>query len=122
MAPTDLIRSGPTGVRLPQQRWNAPVTCTPAAADRVYVRARRRATDEPPAAAARPWRAASPDGGRGTIAGGLLYTAGGVVYGLRRPDPSPCWFGFHEVFHEVFHALAIAAFTAHYTAVLLAAT
>ncbi|XCM84445.1 hemolysin III family protein (plasmid) [Kitasatospora sp. HUAS MG31] len=52
------------------------------------------------------------------IAGGLLYTAGAVVYGLRRPDPSPSWFGFHEVFH----ALTIAAFTAHYTAILLAAT
>lgn len=52
------------------------------------------------------------------IAGGLLYTAGAVVYGLKRPDPSPAWFGFHEVFH----ALTIAAFVAHYTAILLAAT
>ncbi|MFI1697959.1 hemolysin III family protein [Streptomyces bobili] len=52
------------------------------------------------------------------IAGGLLYTAGAVVYGLKWPDPSPAWFGFHEVFH----ALTIAAFTAHYTAILLAAT
>ncbi|MFC9325685.1 hemolysin III family protein [Kitasatospora sp. NPDC057015] len=52
------------------------------------------------------------------VVGGLLYTTGGVVYGLKRPDPSPCWFGFHEVFH----ALTIAAFGAHYTAVLLAAT
>ncbi|MET7458635.1 hemolysin III family protein [Streptomyces sp. NPDC005574] len=52
------------------------------------------------------------------ITGGLLYTAGAVVYGLKRPDPSPRWFGFHEVFH----ALTIAAFTAHYTAILLAAT
>ncbi|MEJ8650705.1 hemolysin III family protein [Streptomyces sp. MS1.AVA.3] len=52
------------------------------------------------------------------ISGGLLYTAGAVVYGLKRPDPSPAWFGFHEVFH----ALTIAAFTAHYTAILLAAT
>ena len=31
--------------------------------------------------------------------GGGLYTVGGVVYGLKRPDPSPRWFGFHEVFH-----------------------
>ncbi|MGW3248238.1 PAQR family membrane homeostasis protein TrhA [Streptomyces sp. NPDC001070] len=52
------------------------------------------------------------------IAGGLLYTAGAVVYGLKRPDPSPAWFGFHEVFH----ALTIAAFTAHYTAIVLAVT
>jgi hemolysin III len=52
------------------------------------------------------------------ITGGLLYTAGALVYGLKRPDPWPRWFGFHEVFH----ALTIAAFTAHYTAILLAAT
>jgi hemolysin III len=51
-------------------------------------------------------------------AGGLLYTAGAVVYGLKRPDPWPHWFGFHEVFH----ALTISAFTAHYTGILLAAT
>ncbi|MFD1275381.1 hemolysin III family protein [Streptomyces kaempferi] len=50
--------------------------------------------------------------------GGLLYTAGAVVYGLKRPDPSPAWFGFHEIFH----ALTITAFTTHYTAILLAAT
>ena len=50
------------------------------------------------------------------VAGGLLYTIGGVVYGLRRPDPFPTWFGFHEVFH----ALTIAAFAAHYTGVLMA--
>ncbi|WP_405739136.1 hemolysin III family protein [Streptomyces sp. NBC_01525] len=52
------------------------------------------------------------------ITGGLLYTAGAVVYGLKRPDPSPRWFGFHEVFHT----LTIAAFTAHYTAVFLVVT
>ncbi len=52
------------------------------------------------------------------IAGGLLYTSGALVYALKRPDPSPRWFGFHEVFH----ALTITAFTAHYTAILLAAT
>ncbi|MEV6012735.1 hemolysin III family protein [Streptomyces sp. NPDC051976] len=51
------------------------------------------------------------------IAGGLLYTVGAIVYGLKRPDPWPRWFGFHEVFHT----LTIAAFTAHYTAMLLAA-
>ncbi|WP_447041760.1 PAQR family membrane homeostasis protein TrhA [Streptomyces sp. DSM 118878] len=50
------------------------------------------------------------------VAGGLLYSAGAVVYALQRPDPSPRWFGFHEVFH----ALTVAAFTAHYIAILLA--
>ncbi len=51
------------------------------------------------------------------VAGGLLYSAGAVVYALQRPDPSPRWFGFHEVFH----ALTVAAFAAHYTAISLAA-
>ncbi len=45
--------------------------------------------------------------------GGVLYSAGAVVYGLKRPDPWPQWFGFHEVFHS----LTIAAFTVHYVAV-----
>ncbi|MGZ6627613.1 MAG: PAQR family membrane homeostasis protein TrhA [Solirubrobacteraceae bacterium] len=31
--------------------------------------------------------------------GGVLYTVGGVVYALRRPDPAPAVFGYHEVFH-----------------------
>lgn len=52
------------------------------------------------------------------IAGGLLYTAGAAVYGLKRPDPWPRWFGFHEVFHT----LTIAAFAAHCTAIFLGAT
>nr|WP_055509821.1 hemolysin III family protein [Nonomuraea pusilla] len=45
--------------------------------------------------------------------GGVLYSAGAVVYGLRRPDPSPRWFGFHEVFH----AFTIAAYLVQYIAV-----
>jgi hemolysin III len=49
-------------------------------------------------------------------AGGLLYTLGGVVYGFRKPDPFPSWFGFHEVFHT----LTIAAFVTHYVGVSLA--
>jgi hemolysin III len=48
--------------------------------------------------------------------GGLAYTAGGVVYGLRRPNPFPQWFGFHEVFHM----LTVIAFAAHYTGVAIA--
>ncbi|MEW2278216.1 hemolysin III family protein [Streptomyces cyaneofuscatus] len=51
------------------------------------------------------------------VIGGLLYSAGAMVYALQRPDPSPRWFGFHEVFH----ALTVAAFTVHYIAILLAA-
>lgn len=33
------------------------------------------------------------------VAGGLLYTAGAIVFALRRPDPRPTVFGYHEVWH-----------------------
>jgi hemolysin III len=32
-------------------------------------------------------------------AGGLLYTVGALVYALKRPDPAPAVFGYHEIFH-----------------------
>lgn len=48
-------------------------------------------------------------------AGGLFYSAGGVVYALKRPNPSPTWFGFHEIFH----ALTLAGFITQYVAVSL---
>lgn len=47
--------------------------------------------------------------------GGLLYTLGAVVYGTKRPNPSPRWFGFHEIFHT----LTVAAFAVHYIAASL---
>jgi hemolysin III len=47
------------------------------------------------------------------LAGGLLYTAGALVYAFRRPDPYPAVFGFHEVFH----VLVIAAVACQYSAV-----
>ena len=50
------------------------------------------------------------------LAGGALYTAGGVVYGFKRPNPSPRWFGFHEVFHS----FTVLAFAAHYVGVSMA--
>ena len=49
-------------------------------------------------------------------AGGLFYTLGGVVYGLKWPDPWPRWFGFHELFHSC----TVIAFAAHYVGVSLA--
>lgn len=33
--------------------------------------------------------------------GGVLYTAGAVVYSVKRPDPAPSVFGYHEVFHAL---------------------
>jgi hemolysin III len=49
------------------------------------------------------------------VAGGGLYVVGAVAYHLRRPDPFPTVFGYHEVFH----ALVCAAATCHYVAVAL---
>ena len=50
------------------------------------------------------------------IAGGALYTLGGVVYGFKRPNPWPRWFGFHEVFHT----FTILAFVTHYVGISMA--
>ncbi|MFL1382141.1 MULTISPECIES: PAQR family membrane homeostasis protein TrhA [unclassified Nocardiopsis] len=47
------------------------------------------------------------------LVGGVLYSVGAVVYGMKWPDPAPRWFGFHEIFHS----LTIAAFVCHYIAV-----
>ncbi|PRY15207.1 PAQR family membrane homeostasis protein TrhA [Kineococcus rhizosphaerae] len=50
------------------------------------------------------------------VVGGLLYSLGAVAYGTKRPNPSPRWFGFHEVFH----AFTVVAFAAHYVGISLA--
>lgn len=47
------------------------------------------------------------------LLGGLLYTAGAVVYVRQRPNPIPGVFGFHEVFH----AFVVAAAVVHYVAI-----
>lgn len=31
--------------------------------------------------------------------GGIAYTAGAVIYALKKPNPLPDFFGFHEIFH-----------------------
>jgi hemolysin III len=49
------------------------------------------------------------------LAGGIVYSLGAVVYTRKRPDPSPQWFGFHEVFH----AMTILACLIQYAAVSL---
>jgi hemolysin III len=48
-------------------------------------------------------------------AGGLLYTAGAVVYARKRPDPAPALFGYHEIFH----AFTVAGAACQYAAVAL---
>jgi hemolysin III len=47
------------------------------------------------------------------VAGGVLYSAGAVVYARKRPDPAPTVFGYHEIFH----VLVVVAAAAHFTAV-----
>src|SRR5512133_3917491 len=47
------------------------------------------------------------------LVGGLVYTAGAVVYALRSPDPFPGVFGYHEIFH----LLVIAAAACHFVVV-----
>jgi len=49
------------------------------------------------------------------VLGGLCYTAGGVVYALKKPNFNLNWFGFHELFH----ALTAAAFVSHFIAAVL---
>jgi hemolysin III len=47
------------------------------------------------------------------FAGGALYTLGAVAYALRRPNPVPGTFGYHEIFH----VLVIAAAAVHFIAI-----
>ena len=49
------------------------------------------------------------------VTGGLLYSAGGVIYALKKPNFSINWFGFHELFH----AMTAAAFICHFIAAIL---
>ncbi|HZQ65624.1 MAG TPA: hemolysin III family protein [Gaiellaceae bacterium] len=53
------------------------------------------------------------DGTTLLLVGGLLYTVGGIVYALRRPDPFPTIFGYHEIFH----LLVVAAVALQYSVV-----
>jgi hemolysin III len=48
------------------------------------------------------------------LLGGVVYTVGGVVLGTRRPNPSPRWFGYHEVWH----AMVVLACACHYLTIL----
>jgi hypothetical protein len=49
------------------------------------------------------------------IAGGMIYTAGVLVLRYRKPDPSPKWFGYHEVWHVA----TIGAAVCFYIVILL---
>lgn len=53
---------------------------------------------------------------RGLIIGGVIYLVGALVYALKRPDPFPAYFGFHEIWHifvlagSFFHLWVLADF------------
>ncbi len=51
------------------------------------------------------------------IIGGLLYTGGAIVYALKKPNPVPGHFGFHEIFH----VCTVLAFLCHWTGIMLLA-
>ena len=55
------------------------------------------------------WRQAGPVAVVLLVAGGILYTSGAIIVAVRRPDPVPSTFGYHEVFH----LLVIAAVCLH---------
>lgn len=49
------------------------------------------------------------------VAGGVLYTAGAIIFVRRRPDPNPAVFGYHEIWHVA----VVSASLCHYAAILL---
>ncbi|HXV02347.1 MAG TPA: hemolysin III family protein [Gaiellaceae bacterium] len=61
------------------------------------------------------WSHTGPSGVVLLSIGGVLYTAGALVYARQRPDPVPMVFGYHEVFH----AFVVAAAACQYAAVAL---
>jgi len=60
------------------------------------------------------FRAVPPGGITWVLGGGLVYSAGALVYGLKRPNPVPGVFGFHEVWH----LFVLAGSACHFWAVL----
>lgn len=52
------------------------------------------------------------------LIGGLCYTVGAVIYALKKPNPIPGVFGFHEIFHT----LTVLAFLCHFVAITIIAT
>jgi hemolysin III len=52
------------------------------------------------------------------LGGGLAYTIGAVFYAIKRPNPLPGVFGFHEIFH----LLVITGAALHYLVIYYAIT
>lgn len=49
------------------------------------------------------------------LAGGACYIAGAVCFALRKPNPFPKWFGYHEIFHLG----TIAGYSCHVVALFI---
>ena len=60
------------------------------------------------------FRAVAPGGIAWVLGGGLVYSAGALIYWLKRPNPVPGVFGFHEVWH----LLVLVGSACHFWAVL----
>jgi hemolysin III len=58
------------------------------------------------------WDGLGPIGFGLIVLGGILYTAGAIVYARRRPDPRPAVFGYHEIFHLLVIVAAACDFAA----------
>jgi hemolysin III len=52
------------------------------------------------------------------VAGGVLYTVGAIIFALRRPNPAPLVFGFHEIWHT----MVVGASVCHYAAIRILLT
>lgn len=48
------------------------------------------------------------------LGGGVAYTLGAIIYAIRKPDPWPRVFGYHEVFH----ALTIVGAALHFAVIV----
>jgi len=48
------------------------------------------------------------------VVGGVLYSLGAVIYALKRPNPFPDFFGFHEIFHVVVMVASFCHFMVMY--------
>jgi len=51
------------------------------------------------------------------LAGGIAYSVGAVIYALKKPNPCPGVFGFHEIFHSLIVIGAVLHYFMIYAAI-----
>jgi hemolysin III len=54
------------------------------------------------------------------VGGGIAYSIGAIIYALKRPNPVPGAFGFHDIFHLMILAGAVLHYLPVYMAVMAA--